>query len=233
MRMILVSFLILLLMVPALRRDKLVTLWRNIPNAISTARLCATVFMLASVIFRRVEMFKWILLFCLISDFLDGLIARTFHLTSKVGAFLDSIADVATMFTALLGVLVFQQLFVAEHYPGLLLVMGLYILELTASFWRYGRVSSFHSLLTRGAAFMAGVFVMTLFLWEYSGLLYHGTVLVYILALSEEMLLIYFLPEWQCDVGGIYRFFPNKQLAASRRLLFRTKAVHRNENARY
>ncbi len=86
--------------------------------------------------------------------------------------------------------------------------MGLYIIELITSLWRYGRVSSFHTLLTRAAAFMAGVFVMSLFLLGdsgYSDWLYQRTVLVYIFALSEEMLLIYFLPEWQSDVGGIYR----------------------------
>lgn len=164
--------------------------------------------MLAAVLLHRVEMFKWLLLFCLLSDLLDGPIARSFRLTSKLGAFLDSLADVATMFAGLIGVLVFQQLFVAEHYPGLLLVMGLYIIELITSLWRYGRVSSFHTLLTRAAAFMAGVFVMSLFLLGdsgYSDWLYQRTVLVYIFALSEEMLLIYFLPEWQSDVGGIYR----------------------------
>jgi phosphatidylglycerophosphate synthase len=189
--------------------------WRNIPNAISIARLCATVVLLASVLLHRVEVFKWLLLFCLLSDLLDGLIARTFRLMSKVGAFLDSLADVATMLTGMIGVLAFQQLFVAEHYPGLLLVMGLYILELIGSLWRYGRVSSFHTLLTRVAAFMAGVFVMSLFLWGYCGWLYQRTVHVYILALLEEMLLIYLLPEWQCDVGGIYRLL-SKQPATEK-----------------
>jgi cardiolipin synthase (CMP-forming) len=210
--MILVSFLILLFTVPTLGSQS-TNIWRHVPNAISIARLCASAVMLASVLLHRVEMFRWLLLFCLLSDLLDGLIARTFHLTSRVGALLDSVADVATMFTALLGVLVFQQLFVAEHYPGLLLVMGLYIIELIASFWRYGRLSSFHSLLTRAAAFIAGVFVMSLFLWEYSGWLYHGAVLVYVLALLEEMLLIYFLPEWQCDVGGIYRLLSKRAVS--------------------
>jgi phosphatidylglycerophosphate synthase len=136
---------------------RLSPLWRNIPNIISSARLCATGFLLALVLLHRVETFKWLLLACLLSDIVDGLIARAFHLTSKLGAFLDSLADVATMSLAVLGVLVFQRVFVVQHSTGLLLIVGSYVAEIVASLWRYGRVSSFHTVLARVAAFMAGL----------------------------------------------------------------------------
>jgi cardiolipin synthase len=181
------------------------SLWRNTPNAISIARLCATSVLLASVLLGRVEIFKWLLLACLLSDILDGLFARTFHLTSKLGASLDSIADLVTMLIGLLGVAVFQRPFVSGHYPEVLLVMAFYVGEAIASLGRYGKVSSFHTLLDRIAAYMAGIFVMSLFLWGYHGWLFHMTVIVYVVALSEEMALIYVLPEWRSDVGGMVR----------------------------
>lgn len=181
------------------------TLWRNLPNAISIARLCATPVLLALALLHHVDGFKWLLLACLVSDILDGLIARSFGLTSKLGASLDSIADVVTMLIGLLGVFVFQPSFVSEHYIELLLVLVFYLGEVIASLWRYGKVSSFHTLLDRVAAYMAGIFVMTLFLWGYHGWLFQMTVVVYLVALSEEMLLICLLPEWRSDVGGIYR----------------------------
>ena len=139
------------------------------------------------------------------SDILDGLIARTFHLTSKLGASLDSIADLLTMCVALIGVWVFQRPFVSAHYPEMLLLMVFYGAEAIASLARYGKVSSFHTLLDRFAAYMAGIFVMSLFLWGYYGWLFHLTVFMFIVGLSEEMALIYLLPEWRSDVGGIYR----------------------------
>ncbi len=179
--------------------------WRNVPNAISIARLCATTVLLASVLLHLIELFKGLLLACLLSDIFDGLIARTFHLTSKLGATLDSVADLATMFIGLLGVLVFQRQFVAQHYLELLLIMAFYIAELIVSLLRYGKVSSFHTLLDRIAAYMAGIFVMSMFLWGYHGWLFQLTVTVYIVALSEEMLLIYLLPDWRSDVGSMFR----------------------------
>ena len=185
-------------------------IWRNIPNAISTARLCATSVLLASVLFHRIELFKWLLLACLLSDILDGLIARTFHLTSRLGASLDSMADAATMLIGFLGVFVFQKAFISEHYPAVVLVFVFYVAEIIASLARYGRVSSFHTLLDRIAAYMAGIFVMSLFLWGYHGWLFQLAVVVYVLSLCEEIALICVLPEWRSDVGGLHRVLAAK-----------------------
>jgi len=189
----------------------LVRIWRHTPNAISIARICATSVLLASVFFHRVEIFKWLLLACLLSDILDGLIARTFHLTSKLGATLDSTADILTMLIGLLGVYVFQRPFVAEHSLAIYLVAGFYLAELGASLIRYGRVSSFHTLLDRIAAYMGGIFVMSLFLWGYHGWLFQMAMIVYIVSLSEEMALIWLLPEWRSDVGGLLRVLRTKR----------------------
>ena len=186
-------------------RDLPSRLWRNAPNAISTARLCATSVLLVLVVLRRVELFTWLLLACLVSDILDGLIARTFHLTSKLGATLDSIADMLIWSIGLFGLLVFQRPFVAGHYGELLLVAVLYVAEVLVSLWRYGKLSSFHTLLARVAAYAAGIFVMSLFLWGYLGWLFHAAVCVYVVALLEEMVLIAMLPKWSPDVGGLMR----------------------------
>lgn len=180
-------------------------IWRNTPNAISIARICATAALVAAVLEHCLDLFKWLLLACLLSDILDGLIARTFQLTSKLGASLDSIADILTMLIGLLGVFVFQRAFVSEHYGGVLVVAVFYLAELLASLIRYGKVSSFHTLLDRIAAYMAGIFVMSLFLWGYHGWLFQLTVLVYVISLTEEMVLICIFPDWRTDVGSMFR----------------------------
>jgi phosphatidylglycerophosphate synthase len=187
--------------------------WRSIPNAISIARMGAAPVLLAAVAGGRVRLFEWLLLTCLLSDILDGLIARVFRLTSKLGAALDSVADVVMVLIGMLGVAVFQKTFVSAHHGVLLLVVGLYGAEVVASLLRYGRVSSFHTLLGRVAAYMAGIFVMTLFFWGYHGWLFHATVAVYIVELAEEMVLIYLLPEWRSDVGGMVRVLNARGMA--------------------
>ena len=180
-------------------------IWKNIPNAISIARICATSVLLASVWFGRIEIFKWLLLACLLSDILDGLIARTFHLTSKLGATLDSTADILTMLIGGVGVFVFQKAFVFEHRLAIYVVFGFYLAEIGASLIRYGKVSSFHTLLDRFAAYAAGIFLMSLFLWGYQGWLFKIAIALYVVSLIEEITLICLLPEWRSDVGGLWR----------------------------
>ena len=180
-------------------------IWRNTPNAISIARLCATAFLLAAVFQHQIDLFKWLLLACLLSDILDGLIARTFHLTSKLGAALDSGADMLTMLIGFVGVYFFQRAFVDEHFAGLVIVAAFYVAEMFAALVRYGKLSSFHTLLDRAAAYAGGIFVMSLFLWGYQSWLFQLTVLVYVVSLTEELMLICILPEWKADVGNIFR----------------------------
>lgn len=177
---------------------------RNIPNAISLLRLLATPVLLGAVVTGRQQLFQWLLLACLLSDILDGLIARAFHLRSRLGAFLDSTADVLVSLIAVSGVFVFQKSFLAAHYAPLLLVIGLYIAELLAALWRYRKVSSFHTILDRVAAYLQGIFVMSLFLWGYQAWIFHVMIVISVVALAEELALLYLLPSWRSDVRGLY-----------------------------
>jgi len=177
---------------------------KNVPNAISLARLLATPVLLGAVLYRRQEFFKWLLLACLLSDIVDGLIARIFRLRSRLGAFLDSAADMLVTLIAVAGIFMFQWEFIAAHSRELLIVLGLYAVEAVAALLRYGRISSFHTILTRIAAYAQGIFVMSLFLWGFRGWIFHPAVALAVLAYGEELVLVFLLPHWQSDVRGLY-----------------------------
>jgi cardiolipin synthase (CMP-forming) len=185
-------------------------MWRNVPNAISAARLGATPVLLFAAVVHRAELFKWLLLACLLSDWLDGWIARRFKLMSKVGAALDSVADVLTLSIAAFGLWVFERPFVWAHRWGLLLVVGLFVVELLAALLRYGKPSSFHTLLAHAAAYVNGFFLISIFFWGYLGWVYYPTVVLCAAELAEEIALVWLVPEWRSDVGGIYRVLTHK-----------------------
>ena len=188
---------------------------RNIPNAISLARLLATPFLLWMVLLHHQELFKWLLLACLLSDILDGWIARAFDLRSERGASLDSLADLLVALNMVLGLFVFQREFLAVHYREVLLVVGLFAIEAIAAILRYGRISSFHTILNRIAAYAQGIFVMSLFLWGYQGWIFKPTVILSILSCCEEFVLLYLLPKWRSDVRGVYWVISDKGAVSS------------------
>jgi CDP-diacylglycerol--glycerol-3-phosphate 3-phosphatidyltransferase len=134
----------------------------------------------------------------------DGALARALRLQSQRGAFLDSTGDALVTVAAIAGLLGLKWPFVAEHYPALLLVVGLYVVEVGAALWRYGRLSSFHTYLARAAAYAQGFFVLSLFFFGYRGWVFHTMVVLSAVAYLEEILLLYFLPQWTSDVRGLY-----------------------------
>jgi cardiolipin synthase (CMP-forming) len=178
--------------------------WRHIPNLISAARLAVTPVLLIAAIQRHEDLFKWLLLACLLSDILDGLIARAWNLSTPLGAFLDSTADMQVTMIAFYAVYVFRWAAVRPHLFALAWVPGLYVLEAAAALVRYGRISSFHTLLVRISAYLQGIFVMSLFLWGFTGWIYILMLAVTLAAYTEELILVALLPKWKSDVRGLY-----------------------------
>jgi CDP-diacylglycerol--glycerol-3-phosphate 3-phosphatidyltransferase len=187
---------------------------RHLPNLISFARILSVPVLLVLAFRGQEEPFKWLLLAALLSDILDGLLARAFALVSALGATLDSIGDSLLMVAAAYGVWVFHHGFVQEHGPTVLFVLGLWVLEMLVSFWRYGKLSSFHAYSVRVGAYLLGIFVMVLFLWGFNRWIFYLTVFVNVLGYLEEFVLLWLLPEWTPNVRGVYWVLRKRREAA-------------------
>jgi cardiolipin synthase len=179
--------------------------WRHLPNGISLARLASTPVLLVLVLERQRGAFTWLLLAALLSDIVDGLAARAFDFGSDLGSRLDSIADVLVTLIGLGGVLILEPAFVRAHAPALLGVVALYLLEVGAALLRYGRISSFHTFLSRVAAHAQGIFILSLLLFGYHATVFYLMIVLSAIAITEELLLLGVLPEWRTNVGGLYR----------------------------
>jgi CDP-diacylglycerol--glycerol-3-phosphate 3-phosphatidyltransferase len=186
---------------------------RQLPNAISIARLLATPVLVWAAATEQRGVFRWLLLACILSDILDGWIARTFELKSQLGALLDSSADLALVLAAYTSLWLLERELVRAHAMILLCAAGLYVGEIGAALLRYGKPSSFHTLLVRIAAYAQGIFFVTLFFWGYSPVVFGGAVALAILASLEELTLVWLLPEWRSDVGGLWRVLRTRREA--------------------
>lgn len=187
------------------------SLIRQIPNLISIARILSVPVLLVLALQGQSEPFKWLLLAALLSDILDGLIARTFGIASPLGATLDSIGDSLLMVAAAVGVWIFHPVFVQEHGMTVLIVLALWALEMLVSFWRYGKLSSFHAYSVRVGAYLLGIFVMVLFIWGFNSWLFYLAVMVNVLGYLEEFVLLWLLPEWSANVRGVYWVLRNRR----------------------
>ena len=174
------------------------------PNALSIARIAACPVLVALAAGNMETAFTWLLVPALLSDIADGLIARLWHLRSALGALLDSIADVLLLFTSFYGVWVFHPGIVADHWPAGLLLVGAWMAENVAALLRYGRLSSFHTLLSKVAGYLLGIFVGVLFVFGFQPWLLYLAVGVSVAGNLEELALLALLPEWRPDVRGLW-----------------------------
>lgn len=177
---------------------------RQLPNALSVARIAASPVLLVLATLEAEAAFAGLLVFALLTDIADGLIARLCHLQSKLGALLDSVADTLLLFTALCGMWVFHRQIVEEHWIAGAVLVGSWLTETVAALVRYGRLSSFHTYLCKAAGYLLGIFIGTLFIFGFAPWLLYLAVAVSVLGNLEELVLLALLPEWRNDVRGLW-----------------------------
>ena len=176
--------------------------FRHVPNAISIARLCATPVLIGLAWAGLKAPFTWLLLGALLSDAADGYIARAFSLSSPVGALLDSVADAALMLAIGYGTWVFFPQVYVDHWPVIGAAVLLWIIEHLAALVRYGRFSSFHTALVRLAVMVFASFVAVLFLIGFYPWLFYLAAGLSILAVLEQLAMIWLVPNWSPDLRG-------------------------------
>ncbi len=185
---------------------------RHLPNAISATRLGSTPVLVWMAANGMEGPFSWLLVAALASDALDGLLARAFSCTSRLGSLLDSVADATLMLVAAYGVWVFHPYVFADYGILIWAVLGLWGLQHLLAMVRYGRPASFHTRLVRVAVTVFSLFLVTLFLFGFQPWLFFLAAALSLAGVSEELLLILVVPEWTPDLrGGIVEVMRRRQ----------------------
>jgi phosphatidylglycerophosphate synthase len=176
----------------------------HVPNIITSLRIFAVPVLLYLAWAGERQGFAWLLTAALASDIVDGLIARRFGLTSELGARLDSLADLLTFFAAGYGFWRFFPVVIADERAVIVVVIALWIGVSALGLLRYGRLASFHTLLTRVCAYALGIFLVVLFLWGFMPWLFWTAAALVFVSQAEEIALLFLLPRWTPNCRGLY-----------------------------
>ena len=174
-------------------------------NGITFYRIIAAPFLLVLLFAKQYEVFKWLLGLSFFTDLIDGYLARKFKVTSILGTKLDSIGDDLTVLAGLIALFVLKLEFIKQHIIIFIILLVLFVVQITYGFIRYKKMTNFHTYLAKTAALLQGVFlILVLFTEEPSLILFYVAAIVTMLELTEEIILIRLLPKWQANVKGIY-----------------------------
>lgn len=184
---------------------------RLLPNILSAFRILAAPILVLLALNDRETAFTWILILGLLSDMFDGLVARLCKAESELGALLDSIGDNLLLFAAVFGIWVFHFAVIDTHKLAVLLAIGFGIAENIFALLRYHRLSSFHTLLSKVAAFLIGIFIGVLFVFGFEPWLFYLAIGVSVASSIEEFILLALVPRWRSDIPGLWWILRERQ----------------------
>ncbi|MDP4250926.1 MAG: CDP-alcohol phosphatidyltransferase family protein [Bacteroidota bacterium] len=184
-----------------------------IVNGITLYRLVVFPLLILLIIYKRFDLYKWLLLVSFLTDAIDGFLARRYKVVSVLGAKLDSVADDLTILSVVIGAIVYKPEFIRKEMSLIIILLGLFVFQTIYAFVQYGKLSSFHTYAAKFAAILQGSFLLLLFfLREPVYWLFYIAAVVTIADLLEEIILVWILPEWTANVKGIFWIMRDKRL---------------------
>jgi len=176
----------------------------NVPNVLSFYRLISFPLILYLGIMHIERPFVVLFAINLVTDVLDGMIARFFNLQTEFGAKLDSIADFGTYILAIVGVFVFKESEFAPHMSSFLVFIGLFFGSYLLTLIKFRRFPSLHLYSWKIGGYIQGFFFFVLFVFDFYTPYYYFMVTWGILAFSEHIIIQLILPEMRSNQKGLY-----------------------------
>ena len=182
----------------------------TIPNILSLYRIAMFPVILYFLFQQQRHTFSVLLAINLITDILDGFIARRFNMKTVIGAKIDSWADVGSYILAYAGIWIFEKDFVVTHATGLILFASLYLASLSTVFIRFKGVIGLHLYSCKITGYLQGGFLIVLLFAGYVEWCYFVMIIVGCFAKTEEIITLLVLREKRQNVKSLYYVMKNK-----------------------
>ncbi|WP_420572173.1 CDP-alcohol phosphatidyltransferase family protein [Kordia sp.] len=176
----------------------------NVPNFLSFYRLLTFPLILWFIYAGKEHLFAIFLCVNLLTDILDGLIARSFNLQTKFGAKLDSLADNGTFIAAFIGIFTFKIDEMSQAIWMLWLFIGFFVLGLIISFIKFKQYPSLHLYTTKIGGYVQGIFIFVLFAWTYNEYLFYAAMIFGYISHVEEIIILLISDTMKTDAKGLY-----------------------------
>lgn len=190
--------------------DQKNTPW-TIPNILSIYRLCAAPVAIWAAVAGHRDLFAILVVVSLATDLVDGIIARAFNQSSRLGPVLDSRADDATMLAILTGVFAFEWGNIQADLPWVLAGLAAYAGSILVPLARFRKLAAFHLYLSKAVAFLVAIVVIWIFAIGYSHLAVRGLASAVVLAKLEVILVALLLPDIATDQKSVFHVLARRR----------------------
>ena len=186
----------------------------SIPNILSLLRLALVPVLVALASAQQGQIFLLVLAVSLISDVLDGYLARKLNLASELGAKLDSWGDILTYAAMILGLHLIWPTIFDQQAEYLFAAMMSFILPTLLAFRKFGAYPSYHTWGAKLAAVLKAPAYYVLILTDADSF-FRVVILFHVLVAVEEMAITYILNQPRSNVGSV--FYLRSELSSRRK----------------
>lgn len=175
----------------------------NIPNSLSLFRIIAAPFLLLTGWFGMPTLFFILFGLMLLSDALDGIIARMQDQSSELGARLDSYGDILTYLSTPLAAWWLWPDIIKEELYYIIAVIIIYILPAFFALAKFGKLASYHTWITKVSAVLMSAGVVVLLGFE-NALLFHIAIYFLVIEMVENIAITIILPKPKSNIHSIW-----------------------------
>lgn len=176
---------------------------KTIPNILSILRIAAAPLLVYVAWHGHRNLFLALLGISLLSDALDGFLARKFNATSAAGAKLDSIGDLATYTVLPLCAWWLWPEIIKREALYVAIAVIAYFMPLIAGLIKFHTVPSYHTYAAKAAAVLMSTAMLLLFLADFN-LVFRCAAIFQAFVALEEIAITLRIKELQNDVRSIF-----------------------------
>ena len=177
--------------------------WLTAPNVITTSRIVGSPALVPLAIAQQLTWLAALAIFLVFTEWLDGYLARRSHVTSAVGARLDTVADAVFYSSVLIALIAYQPELVATEKYWMLVAITSYALSWLACLVKFRRLPSYHTWAAKGV-WLIIVPGTALWLAGITPWLVRLSMVCVTLANTESILITWVLGDCRVDVPSLW-----------------------------
>lgn len=176
---------------------------RSIPTALTVFRLLSAPVLMVLAYMGQERYFLWLAIAALLSDVLDGALARRLGASSETGRLLDSWADLLIALVSFAGATLLWPDTMREEAGYFALILAALVIPNAWGFLRFRRLLGYHTISAKASGVLLAVGAVLLFI-GLTPIPFRVAAFIELLVAAEYIAISLILPQWTSEMKSAW-----------------------------
>jgi CDP-diacylglycerol--glycerol-3-phosphate 3-phosphatidyltransferase len=196
-------------------QSRLSTSVRSIPTALTVFRLCSAPVLMVLAAMGKERFFLWLAIAALLSDVLDGALARRLGASSETGRLLDSWADLLIALVSFAGATLLWPDTMRQEAGYFALVLAALVIPNAWGLLRFRRLLGYHTVSAKSSGVLLAVGAVLLFT-GLTPLPFRLAAFVELAVAAEYIAISLIVPEWTSEMKSVWHAWRHRRESLGR-----------------